>query len=71
MIRSLLTSLLVGCLELVGSSLGAELDSATCLQLGFNPAKVKQEILDNRLLKADRVINGHNRNLFLDFFLVG
>jgi len=43
MIRSLLTSLLVGCLELVGSSLGAELDSATCLQLGFNPAKVKQE----------------------------
>ncbi len=43
MIRSLLTSLLMGCLELVGSSLGAELDSATCLQLGFNPAKVKQE----------------------------
>ena len=40
MIRSLLTSLLVGCLELVGTTLGAELDSASCLQLGFNPAKV-------------------------------
>jgi len=40
MIRSLLTSLLVGCLELAGSSLGAELDSAACLQLGFNPAKL-------------------------------
>lgn len=40
MLVRLLSSLLVGCLELVGSSLAAQLDSASCLQLGFNPAKL-------------------------------
>ncbi len=40
MIRNLISGLLLALLDSTGSVLGTELDSGSCLQLGFNSAKL-------------------------------